>query len=306
MKKKFRLIAILLALIILFCLASCDVGEKPASGAPSAPQNFTAVASDRQVTLTWTAPSDKGDSDIIKYEVSKDNGSTWTDAGLVVTYTFTGLTNGTSYTFKVRAVNGSGSGAAASKVAKPEAGSVQQIGYDYTKLPQNVKIKFTNSINNTIGTYSTIIKIGNDIYSASGLADPEEKPDWCSEYYLKYDNGTWTEYQKEVFEDTWEVTGDTYTATTLGARLKHNDYINLLIDTAGTTLSGTSVGTEEIAHQQTTKYTLTSGVFRITYWYHSATKLYLRYKTEGGSTNVEIAVTLWDEAVVNFGDIDLP
>jgi uncharacterized repeat protein (TIGR02543 family) len=89
--------------------------------APTAPQNFTATPSDGQVALSWTAPASDGGSAVTKYQVSKDNGVNWTDAGLNTTHTFTDLTNGTAYTFKVRAVNRAGNGAETSTTATPTA-----------------------------------------------------------------------------------------------------------------------------------------------------------------------------------------
>ena len=89
--------------------------------APTAPQNFTATTGDGQVALSWAAPASDGGSATIKYQVSKDNGASWTDVGLNTSHTFTGLTNGTEYTFKVRAVNSAGNGTEASTVATPAA-----------------------------------------------------------------------------------------------------------------------------------------------------------------------------------------
>ncbi len=91
------------------------------STVPGAPQNFTAIPGDGQVTLSWTAPASDGGSAIIRYEVSSDGGDTWTSVGTSTTHTFTGLTNGTEYTFKVRAVNNVGYGYAASVTAVPVA-----------------------------------------------------------------------------------------------------------------------------------------------------------------------------------------
>jgi predicted phage tail protein len=71
------------------------------------------------VALSWTAPDSDGGSAILKYQVSKDNGTNWSDVGLNTTHTFTGLTNGTEYTFKVRAVNSAGNGEEASATATP-------------------------------------------------------------------------------------------------------------------------------------------------------------------------------------------
>jgi len=89
--------------------------------APSVPQNFTAVAGNGQVALGWTVPLNDGGSAITGYEVSSDNGVTWVAANSNTGHTFTGLTNGSTYTFRVRAVNNVGNGAEASATATPIA-----------------------------------------------------------------------------------------------------------------------------------------------------------------------------------------
>ena len=96
----------------------------PPVGAPSAPQNVSAVPDGSgRIRFTWTAPASSGTSAIIRYEVSSNNGATWstisnpTSIGCV----YSDLTNGVSYTFKVRAVNASGAGAAATVTATPTA-----------------------------------------------------------------------------------------------------------------------------------------------------------------------------------------
>jgi hypothetical protein len=78
---------------------------------PSAPTNVTAIAGNGQATVTFTVPTVSGDSSITGYELTALPGNlTLTGAGSTVT--FTGLTNGTSYTFTVKAINASGSSAA--------------------------------------------------------------------------------------------------------------------------------------------------------------------------------------------------
>jgi len=67
------------------------------------PTNIQTDPSETQVTLSWSAPSNLGGLALDHYEVLQDSGS-WIDVGTDLSYTFTELTNGTSYTFYVRAV----------------------------------------------------------------------------------------------------------------------------------------------------------------------------------------------------------
>ena len=90
--------------------ASDSVTATPVAAptAPAKPTGLTAAAGDTEVTLRWNNP---GDSSITSYDYSVDSG-TWTAVpssdATTVTYTVTNLTNGTAYTFKVRAVNANG------------------------------------------------------------------------------------------------------------------------------------------------------------------------------------------------------
>jgi titin len=92
----------------------------------SAPQSLVATPGNTQVSLVWTAPLDNGGSAVTGYtvQVSSNSGATWSTMANVVgtTYAATGLTNGTSYAFRVLAVNGGGAGSAsAPDVAVPFA-----------------------------------------------------------------------------------------------------------------------------------------------------------------------------------------
>lgn len=90
--------------------ASNAVTPTVPAGAPGAPTAATAVAGDGQASVSWTAPSSSGTSVITSYVVTSVPGNktcTWTTGPLGCTVG--GLTNGTAYTFMVRAVNGAGS-----------------------------------------------------------------------------------------------------------------------------------------------------------------------------------------------------
>ena len=83
--------------------------------APGVPQNLLVVPGDAQLTFTWDPPTETGGSPITRYnyefgpsggtQADDDHGSNPTDSQ---TLTKTGLTNGTAYTFKIRAVTNFG------------------------------------------------------------------------------------------------------------------------------------------------------------------------------------------------------
>jgi len=86
--------------------------------APGAPTAVTASAGDAQATVSWTAPASNGGSAITSYTAISTPGSktcTWTTGPL--SCTVTGLTNGTPYTFTVKAHNAIGDGPASSASA---------------------------------------------------------------------------------------------------------------------------------------------------------------------------------------------
>jgi hypothetical protein len=76
----------------------------------------TATAGNASAVVNWTAPTDNGGSAITGYDVQAFAGtstvpvSTTTAGAAATSVTVTGLTNGTSYTFKVRAKNVAGVG----------------------------------------------------------------------------------------------------------------------------------------------------------------------------------------------------
>jgi hypothetical protein len=100
----------------------------------AAPPTPTSLASPSQGSgsayLTWAAPANDGGSAITDYVVqySSNSGSTWTtvsrSASTALSATINGLTNGTSYQFRVAGVNGVGTGSYSSTTtATPTAGN---------------------------------------------------------------------------------------------------------------------------------------------------------------------------------------
>ncbi len=126
---------------------------------PGTPTNLAATPGDGQVALTWDAPA-PGSSAITDYTIEYKTGSNdYTpfahSASTNTNITVTGLTNGLTYSFRVSAVNGQGTGVATSAAtampvtntaAAPSAVDVSIIGTpalgevlqaDYTFADQN-------------------------------------------------------------------------------------------------------------------------------------------------------------------------
>ena len=71
---------------------------------PDAPQNLSAIAGNRNVSLRWDPPSSDGGLSITNYRIYK-NGTFLIDVGLNLTYIDTNVSNGIQYTYAVSAVN---------------------------------------------------------------------------------------------------------------------------------------------------------------------------------------------------------
>ncbi len=108
--KRLRIPAVATALAVLAMLAivsGCDLLI------PGVPRALTATAGDRSVDLTWSAPTPNRSPAPTGYVIGYDNREIVFDrTGDEFTFTATGLTNGRSYTFWIRAFNGNGRGPA--------------------------------------------------------------------------------------------------------------------------------------------------------------------------------------------------
>jgi hypothetical protein len=109
--------------------ASTEASATPTTTVPSAPTGLSATPGPGKVTLQWTAPGTSGDGTVLGYDVYEGtstggeatapvNGSTPVTG---TSYTVTGLANGTTYWFTVKAVNAKGSSAASGQATATPA-----------------------------------------------------------------------------------------------------------------------------------------------------------------------------------------
>ncbi len=90
-----------------------------AAGLP-APQILDAIPGDQQVELIWDVVSGATSYNLYR-SLTSGSGFTLIYAGALFTFTDTGLTNGTTYYYKVAAVNAEGEGALSAPVSATPA-----------------------------------------------------------------------------------------------------------------------------------------------------------------------------------------
>jgi chitodextrinase len=119
--------------------------------APGAPSGLTASAGAAQVTLSWQAPSADGGAAITSYNVYQGGRKAATVGGTGATVK--GLSNGTTYSFTVTAVNKAGEGPASGTVSATPAAAITKPGAPngLTASPGNGKVTLSWSAPKSTG-----------------------------------------------------------------------------------------------------------------------------------------------------------
>ncbi|HEU0205610.1 MAG TPA: Ig-like domain-containing protein [Pseudolysinimonas sp.] len=133
---------------------------------PGKPLPPTFVEGDGQVTVQWEAPATNGEP-ISSYSISWSGGSPVTVPGTAASHVFTGLTNGSAYTFRITATNALGAGqisdtsAAATPFGAPAAVTGATIS-GTTDGSGNVVLSWTGANGNgrTISGYHLVLSDG--------------------------------------------------------------------------------------------------------------------------------------------------
>jgi subtilisin family serine protease len=117
--------------------------------APSVPTSLTAVGGVTQASLSWTAPTQSGGADVTDYvvEYSSNSGSTWTvfadGVSTSTAATVTGLTNGTTYQFRVKAVSSGGTSEASSTATAVVGVPSAPTSLSATPLGLSIRLSWT-------------------------------------------------------------------------------------------------------------------------------------------------------------------
>ena len=132
--------------------------EQPTPAVPSnAPTALVATPGNGQVRIDFTAPSDDGGAAITDYEYQLDGGdwiASTTDSSPVL---IMGLTNGTSYSIKLRAVNSAGVGAASEAVSVLLGSPASAFAAKVTEITQVINDTATRSLTSTLNANERMV-----------------------------------------------------------------------------------------------------------------------------------------------------
>ena len=114
----------------LHSVASAEASATPAAPVtvPGAPRGLVATAGDAQVSLSWKAPSSDGGATITGYRVYQGASGKPVASVTGTAATVKSLSNGTTYSFKVTAVNKAGEGTASGAASATPAAAVTKPG----------------------------------------------------------------------------------------------------------------------------------------------------------------------------------
>jgi predicted phage tail protein len=141
---------------------------------PGAPTSIVGTRGNGQVSVSFTAPSDNGGDPITSYTVTASPGGA-TASGSASPIVVTGLTNGASHTFTVRATNGVGAGPASAASAAVTPATVPDAPRGVSAIAGNAQaiLSFVAPVTNggaAITGYTVTASPGGA--SVSGSASP--------------------------------------------------------------------------------------------------------------------------------------
>jgi hypothetical protein len=188
-------------------LATNSAGDGPTAAVstttlatvPSAPTSFSAsAASSSSINLSWGAPSSNGGAAVTSYTLKR--GATTIYSGGGTSFTDTGLSPATGYSYTVLANNSAGAGATASasattSAAVPNAPSIS-LTYNFTELGQDEEgnsngiyynfytLNISHGSNNGSAVTSTQVQASGDNANWAFYGEPLYPPNNNSFQYI--------------------------------------------------------------------------------------------------------------------------
>jgi fibronectin type 3 domain-containing protein len=160
---------------------SNEASATPQVPAPSAPTNLVAAAGNAQITLTWTAAAGATKYDLFRSTTAGGEGSTPYKMGLTTTsFTDTGLVNGTTYYYKVVAINAGGQSPLSNEVsAKPKATSLFSAHINFSSSETEIPTGYFNDNGLTFGSHANGLSYGwnQDNTAAARDRNDADSPD---------------------------------------------------------------------------------------------------------------------------------
>ena len=214
--------------------------------AAAAPTSFTATAGSGQVDLAWTAPS----GTITKYQVRQGTGDpvmwgAWADITGTTRHTVTSLTNGTEYSFQVRAVTGTATFGAmsATATATPTAApgvTISVTDATVSEADRTDRATFTVVLNTEPSSGLVVVSV--DASGAPGLEldGPDAPTAFSNAEVLTFTTTNWNSPRTIRVRATSEATdnpsGREETITWTATATADTDYQNLTGDAATVTV----------------------------------------------------------------------
>uniref|UniRef100_A0A6C0IR39 Fibronectin type-III domain-containing protein n=1 Tax=viral metagenome TaxID=1070528 RepID=A0A6C0IR39_9ZZZZ len=140
---------------------------------PNLPTNITSIYGNNQLTISFTAPSDNGGSQITDYEYSIDNGITFKSSGVTNSpIIIPNLVNGTTYDIIVRAINSIGFGENSILISgTPMTKSTPPTNLTVTASNESIIVNFTEPVNNGgSNIIDYLYSINGSTYISSGYS----------------------------------------------------------------------------------------------------------------------------------------
>ncbi|MBL0697217.1 fibronectin type III domain-containing protein [Comamonas sp. JC664] len=165
-------------LLLVLGLSACGGSDGPSAPAvPGAPRLLEALPGDGQVTVSWSAPSEQGDSPIQGYVVrARVNGGVSTSQESTATsVTLSGLTNGQTYTLVVAARNAQGEGPESSPSSPVIPHDIPGAPRDVTATPGDRQAEVAwsppDAVDMPVTGYVVTVRQGDTVVSTVNSAE---------------------------------------------------------------------------------------------------------------------------------------